>query len=259
MVFQITHASEQGPRPCQEDRLAVHHVSPAPSAPEGGWLLAVMDGHGGYETAELIQKHLPSCFDNRLAPIIGEDMDKVMIRTTAELHHLTKEERSGSSLSMVFVPGNGRQAYTAVLGDSPIIIKDASGRIYTGPDHNVRTNEEERKIAVSRGAVYDGSYIFVQTIRGSHGLQLSRALGDRHLDEILTRSPATAEIPLNGNSFICVATDGLSDPGHFGSARETENIIRLLEQGADARTLVDWRLANFAADNVTAVVLRFIN
>lgn len=209
-----------------------------------GWLLAVMDGHSGNETANYCRDHIGEIFLKT----------KSLIETVKLLNQQTQHFESGSTLSIVHIPKNALTANIAILGDSPVIVKGKNGTISVSPEHNVRTNLAEREAVIKRGGVYQDGYIFDE--RRNYGLQMSRALGDSALSSILSREADIYSIELGPESFIIVVSDGVIDPAHENSIVPIDRIAKLIENGADAKKIVDDALARKTGDNATAVVWR---
>lgn len=242
-----THATQRGRRPYQEDRAAVTTM-------EQGMLLMVFDGHGGDFCAE----HSVNTFDNLFADEISQPLQTTvpdsLRRAFAKLNEETKDMNDGCSASVVFIPSSNDVAYVAVMGDSPVVIRQADGTIYVGPDHNVRSNLEEASRATSRGGYIFGGYL----CRGMDGmgLQMARALGDAFLGNILLREPEIDTVSLSAGSFVLVATDGAFDPGHENTNEEIKKVVTLIQSGGDATAIVDRAVRIPTGDNVTALLVR---
>ncbi|MBI3274029.1 MAG: hypothetical protein HYZ69_02700, partial [Candidatus Colwellbacteria bacterium] len=120
------------------------------------------------------------------------------------------------------------------------------------PEHNVRSNLEERKAAEQRGGIYSGGYIWNDLGSLGQGLQMSRALGDAHLGNILSREPDVYTIaePL----WVLVASDGLFDPGHSDTYRLLQEIEDYAKRNATADELMKWVEKRGLKDNATALV-----
>jgi serine/threonine protein phosphatase PrpC len=243
MKFEITKATDKGQRPYQEDRLVVHQS-------EEGHLLAAFDGHGGGACAEYCVRNLVPIFQSAMAEY---NFFEGVIRDVFELlNHGTKDMGPGCAASIAFIPKEGRSVFVGVLGDAPVLVKKADGGLWLAPEHNVRTNKAEVAAAEERGGFVQGGYLFA-TYSGD-GLQMSRALGDRHLDRVLNRKPEIFRLPLGAGSFVLVGTDGLFDPTHVTQPGET--IAAAIEAGQDANQLVQNALAVPTYDNVTAILVR---
>ena len=219
-----------------------------------GILIAVFDGHGGHETSHWASEEFPGLFVDAL----GEPKATPRSALKTAIHKLaimTQAQGPGSTLSAVFIPAKGNTVTCAVIGDSPIIIKDAEGKINIGPEHNVRTNEAEaQRVRDLGGFVVDG---YAYDNRFGYGLQMARALGDSHLARVLSRTPDIYSVKINKDSFVIVASDGAFDPGHYGFEESAKTVVKLLEEGAEAQAIVDHAIAIKTGDNVSAIVARF--
>ncbi len=239
---RISHDSHQGGRSHQEDRVFISEM-------ESGWLLAVMDGHGGEASAEICFRNIGEVFSKSLEN--RKNVNEAVIKSVfKELDVLTRAPvTSGSTLSAVFVSKRNHYAHIGILGDSPVIVR-TKGTIYSSPEHNARTNIQDRNDATARGAVYRGGYLW----KGERGLQLTRALGDSWADDFLNREPETYSLKLEQEGdFVLVASDGLLDPGHY--KKELEPIVRMVTKGAKAENLVIDALQRETRDNVSAILL----
>ena len=243
----ITTATAKGRRSYQEDRLFT-------STMDQGTLVGVFDGHGGDEVSYLVSEELPEIFADEISE---EDVTphSALEKSIQKINLRTQSMGSGSTLSLAFIPAKGDVVTCAVLGDSPIIIRDSEGKIVIGPEHNVRTNEAEAEAAKKRGGFVSGGYLF-QSYSGD-GLQMARALGDSNLDKVLSRVPDIFEVKINASSFIIVASDGAFDPDHYEFAKAAEDVVKLVEGGAEAQAVVDRALAMPTEDNVSVIVVRF--
>jgi serine/threonine protein phosphatase PrpC len=243
----ITQATAKGGRPYQEDRLFKATM-------QEGVLIAIFDGHGGHETAHWASEEFHGLF----VDAIGEPKATPRTAFKNAIHKLaimTQAQGPGSTLSAVFIPAKGNTVTCAVLGDSPIIIKDAKGKINIGPEHNVRTNEvEAQRVRDLGGFVVDG-YAYDNRFGG--GLQMARALGDSSLARILSRVPDVYSVKVNKDSFVILASDGVFDPGHYNFHEAANTIVKLVEEGAEAQALVDRAVQIRTGDNATAFVARF--
>ncbi|MEK7465700.1 MAG: PP2C family serine/threonine-protein phosphatase [Patescibacteria group bacterium] len=242
---QISTARVLGGRELQEDRLIVRKNSK-------GILMAVADGHNGPWTADYVITNfakkflgsLPSCSD------AGEAFRKVF----AELAVETREHDSGTTLSCVYIHKAFKRAYVATIGDSPIIICSPGGFIYTSPDHNVRTNLEERERCIARRGWYQNGYIMSNTVRDV-GLQMARALGDSEMGDVIERVPEISFVDLQSGSVVVVASDGVFDPRHLSANQGICRIAGRVLEGATAKNIVD-ESPGKKYDNATAIVWR---
>jgi serine/threonine protein phosphatase PrpC len=214
----------------------------------------VFDGHGGGDTSQYAVDTLPGIFADEITKPNAKPR-VALVKTIHKLAIETDYYAPGSTLSLAFIPTNRKFVYCAVIGDSPIIVKDSKGAINIGPDHNVRTNMEEKRAAEERGGFVISGYLYASY--DSPGLQMARALGDSHLRKVISRKPDIYTVRVNKDSFVLVATDGAFDPGHYDFKKEAEAVVKLVEEGAIAQTLVDRALNVPTGDNVSAILARF--
>lgn len=250
--MKITTATHIGNRPYQEDRYINDTLY------NGGVLLGVFDGHSGAQAVEIVAVNVAGLFEDYLR---NKQEPETALRDTFEaLDDLTAGVESGTTASLVYIPPDHNRAYVAVLGDSPVLILDNNFKFVLSPEHNIRTNPAERAKAELRGAWCDGNYLFDLNTpvvgKSYHGLQMSRALGDFHLDRVLSRNPEIYSVELGEHSFVLVASDGLLDPGHKETVDEIKRLKYMISYNANAEQLVNFRVSRGSMDNVTAVLLR---
>jgi serine/threonine protein phosphatase PrpC len=252
---KISTASKMGRRTYQEDRYVVHHTG-------AGVLLAVMDGHGGEDVADVCKDYVGHFFDLTLVPLDNGDpraFDKALALTIWELNCITNEYHSGCTISLAFIPKSEDKVFIATLGDSPVIVRSPSGVTWISESHNARTNLEEREAAEKRGGIYHGGYIWCAPHGlypmgdSGRGLQMTRSLGDTEMGPVISRDPQI-EIHALGK-FVLVATDGCFDPGHENESQAVADVIALIDQGGDAKAIVDRAVQLPTEDNATAVLL----
>jgi serine/threonine protein phosphatase PrpC len=168
----------------------------------------------------------------------------------------------GTTASLAFLPNDpegmpvrNKYIFTAVIGDSPIIIRSGEN-IWRSPEHNVRSNPAEREAAENRGGYVHSGYLFSSTSGHGQGLQMSRALGDKFLRGIISTEAETAAVQVQEDGYIIVATDGVFDPGHAQGA--TDDFFKNLHDTANAQSLVDYAVNELkTGDNATAILARF--
>ena len=257
MFGTFTNSSHMGLRGYQEDTFVTASM-------EQGTLLAVFDGHGGGACSMLCSKRLVSTFMHAIEieaakAALSErptDWKEVLRLTCAALDALTNDMPYGSTASIVFILKDESAAFIAVLGDSPVVARMTGGSIYVGPDHNVRSNENEKRAAEKRGGHYGGGYIWNNEFGSrARGLQMGRAFGDSNMGKIVTKEPEICQIPLG--SWLLVGSDGLFDPGHANTGAAIQTLAQIIDEGATARQLVNCALAVPTGDNVTAILWRY--
>lgn len=246
----VTTATAQGPRDYQEDRYLVHEFHTAQDSK--AVLLAVFDGHDGSEVAEFCKTKLGDYFS-----LNGAGTKQVMTALANAVAKLAKETRhqlSGTTLSAVCVINN--TAVVAVVGDSPVIIVGKNRGAVVSPEHNVRTNMRERETAIARGGIYASGYIFSKS---NCGLQVSRALGDVRMGDVISHEPEIHSVALGPQSIVLVCTDGMIDPLHENTKKEIKRLLRLAKRGASAMDLLEAIKDKGLRDNATAILWRMEN
>ena len=247
IIKPTTSATHKGQRPYQEDRFFTV------SCPKG-LLIGVFDGHGGEHVSHLASEEFPGIFADEITEPKATPR-KALKKAIKKIVSMTQSNAAGSTLSLAYIPYRGGTVTCAVMGDSPIIIKDAKGEINIGPEHNVRTNAAERKAAEDRGGFVSGGYLCASFSGG--GLQMARALGNYHLNRVLSREPEIYTVKVNKDSFIIVASDGVFDPSHYNFEVAAEAVVKMVEEGAEAQAIVDRAVAMPTGDNASAIVARF--
>ena len=246
MKSEVTSFTLQGPRDYQEDRYFCKRIE---NSEFYGWLFAVMDGHRGSLVAELCMKEIDGLFKlsnpNRSEEAL-QDLVSALNLKTLHCHE-------GSTFSAACILESHKKVSIAILGDSPVIVADKIGKLNVSPEHNVRSNPEERGAAEKRGGVYLDGYLYIQG-GGSfdYGLQMSRTLGDLSLNSVLSREPDIYTI--QDPSWILVASDGLIDPSHEDSEIFLEEIKKYAQKHANADDLMQWAKKRGLNDNATALV-----
>ena len=237
----VTSSWMQGSRRYQEDRSFLRML-------ENGWVLAVMDGHGGDDVAKLCASELEHLVPTKILP--REDVEKLLKDIVSALAVKTRSYFEGSTLSMACVLEDRNEVVIAILGDSPVIVIDDRGKVHVSPEHNVRSNISELRAALARGGIINKGYLCNKA--GGPGIQMSRALGDTDLDPILSREPEiyTVKKP----RWVIVGSDGLLDPGHRESKRHIDEVVSMCRQGATAERLIQRAKELQTEDNVTALV-----
>lgn len=243
MRGHVTSGSVQGLREAQEDRFHASRVA------DRGWLLAVFDGHNGPETAAAAADRVKEVFE-RCIDRYGSTGAAVEA-TVGTLRDENAHRTDGSSASIAFVDEKGGRVYAAVLGDSPVVVRDADGELLMGPLHNTAANPDDAERAVARGALLVGPYL-VDSER-MEGVNLTRTIGDAELD-FLGRTPEVFEAALGRDSFVLVASDGVFTRLAPNPEMLVARFGELIKSGTDAEALVADALAAGSDDNVTVLL-----
>jgi serine/threonine protein phosphatase PrpC len=243
----ISATTELGRRSDQEDRFLFFDVK---TSDHNGTFIAVMDGHNDDTTAGHCVKRIKDIFERSLQfnTLIGAVFEDVV----QKLHHETRFHQSGTTLSMVYIDHNRDCATVAFLGDSPVLTINNKNRVHVCNGHNVNTHAAEIKAVISRGAEILGKYMFSPR-SGHYGLQLTRALGDNALDDVLGRTPEIYHIDFP--RVVLVASDGVFNSNISFSGRcSGVSLKKLLLSGASADEVLLWAQKYHMRDNATAVL-----
>lgn len=241
--MNISIASEKGLRPYQEDEIFVQHLT-------NGVFVGVFDGHGGDGVSKLASKLFQKLFPTELLAM-PDNPSAVLEKVFEEVVKATRDYYCGSTASVAYI--TDKLAWVATLGDSPVVVQNEGGVLHESVDHNVRSNLAERKAAEARGGFVRNGYLMVSWDGG--GLQMARALGDRELDSVLSRTPDIFVEPLGKGSWVLLASDGVFDPSHGGSYTPLQGAsdINVFE---DANFLVNAAVARKTGDNASAILVR---
>lgn len=241
----ITTRTAQGQCSEQEDRFIALSC-------EEGHLLAVCDGHRGHQTAAQAIAQLIEFIT--AAPLLGalhvQSEAQAFLRKIVEhINRATCKNISGSTFSLVYISELKNRVDIAILGDSPVIVKQGTGRTWVSPAHNVRRNEADARRAEERGGHIQDGYLCAEY--DGAGLQLTRALGDRDLSRVLDREAEYFSFALDAKSVVALLSDGVYDEDVIFTE---EDLASLPLTSADA--IVADALARGSRDNVTAILWR---
>ena len=200
MSGYISSAVEQGDREYQQDRDFI-------KVAEGYSILAVMDGHGerGSEIAEFCKVAIGEILANEG---YASDPEEVIGKIFTELlEKAPYQHDGGTTLSIAWIKED--KAVIGVLGDSPVLVVDKSGRWYKSPLHNTSNQAEKDAVLAKGGKVVtkNNCLYFHDPMHYGEYIQLSRAIGDKVFQDILLRVPAIYTVP--NPKYVLVSSDGL--------------------------------------------------
>jgi len=268
----VTYGFKKSLRSSQQDRHLNTSVN-LPGVPNGnGYLMSVMDGHGSdtevdgkkMHSVDIVRDNLENDFLNAMKKNNG-DVKAALNQTIADLDGKMKEvKKGGTTISIVYVPSSKEKAYVAVLGDSPVIIKDKEGDLFVSEDHNV-DNPAEKELARQRGAEFvtrgGHPYMVPKDNPNVAPIMLTRALGDENFGKVISKVPDIYEIGLGRESFIVLGSDGIWAPNRYGEHQlQLRDITGVIEVGLEAKDLVESIVDDIGGtDNVTAVLLKVLD
>lgn len=210
---RISISTRTGRRAYNEDRHSIAQCGDTT-------VFTLLDGHGGYETAELGRTEVPQRFFDAMqrdgrAPSIPQALRQAVEATEDEV------ERSGtvSGSTLLVAVRRGTSWHLANLGDSRAIVcgRDADGKptvLFETKDHTLKDENERKRVQMSSG---HPDVIRNERIGGI--LVVPRALGDLDLKRAYPRAISIVPdyLPFEGgkrtddDTVLVMATDGLWD------------------------------------------------
>ncbi|MEA2513081.1 MAG: family protein phosphatase [Thermomicrobiales bacterium] len=244
MVGSATHV---GGRPENEDAVHVSELPPlgsGPDASEGGFLLAVADGMGGYQRGEVASGLAIETVRAMFVKDPGADIALLLKQAFRRANEKIYENglASGPSAMMgttlVVAATRGKYATIASIGDSRAYLARANRLTQVTKDHSLVAEQ------VSRGSMTEA-----EARESPHRNILTHALG--HKPKLDTKMPSVFEITLLPEDHLLILTDGFFD------VVPDDDLLRIvLDNPADvaAQRLVELAVERGTSDNVSAVV-----
>lgn len=172
---------------------------------------AVMDGHGGFEVAELIKKETPLLLPEILKSYKGEMKTVIesLVDSLQEKIKVIGGEACGSTFCGIVVDSKTDKVFYFNVGDSNIgaVRYDSGGNIQSDfkcKPHKVSNPVEMNRIKREGGSVMNG--------RLAGNLLITRSLGDFDMKEHgLISKPDIKQSKLFKNKLLFVASDGIWD------------------------------------------------
>ena len=233
-------AADRGLRAYMEDRWAVHKTP-------HGLLAAVFDGHGGVLVADRAATMLPLALSRALRA--ERDGAAALAEAFAEVAQATADADCGSTATAFWLAG--ASLVTANVGDSRIMRVGRASADSLTRDHRIEAPDELARV-LAMGAQLEPPYV----VRGSHGLMMTRSLGDRWFRAVgVISEPEIGRHAVAADDVaVLAATDGVWDVLGLDDAARVVRTAATAESAA--RALVDTALEAGASDNVTAIVVR---
>ncbi|CAA7023259.1 unnamed protein product [Microthlaspi erraticum] len=217
-------------------------------------LFGVFDGHGGARAAEYVKRHL---FSNLIThpKFISDTKSAIADAYNHTDSELLKSENSqtrdaGSTASTAILVGD--RLLVANVGDSRAVICRAGNAFAVSRDHKPDQSDERERIENAGGFV-----MWAGTWRVGGVLAVSRAFGDRLLKQYVVADPEIQEEKIDDSlEFLILASDGLWD---VFSNEEAVAVVKEVEEPEEsAKKLVGEAIRRGSADNITCVVVRFL-
>jgi len=232
-------------------------------------LHAVLDGHGGEQSAELGSELFENFFFEELENAslgIERALYNAVTRLEAEILSQAEKEQetigrmintSGTTLCAVAVDLDQGIAYCANVGDSRAVLCRGASAVELSTDHKATLPQEIANV------VHSGGFVSYGRVLGL--LALSRAIGDCEMktpNQLISAIPTMTRVDLeSADDFIAIACDGVFD---VMSSQEVCDYVNedLQLRGGDleqvAIDLVFHCLDDLGSqDNVSFVLLKF--
>ncbi len=244
MKIDVGVAQAQGPRPSMED---AHCLLPGFGGKGGAFFAGVFDGHGGADASAIAAQDIPKRFLEALAG--GSPIEQAFISAYSQIaQEIKKVTRSGTTAATLYLEGG--QLHYAHVGDSRIVLAAQEMAVPLTRDHKV-TDDTERAQLQARGGKFWESYVVLPS---GMGLAVSRALGDRDFERLVTPEPEVGTRPLTPQDrLLIIGCDGLWDVLKNQQAVDIALSYPNAQAAADA--LVRAALVAGTGDNLTVVVL----
>jgi len=244
----VSSATHVGGRTENEDAVCVMELPPigsGPTAVEGGYLLAVADGMGGYQRGEVAAQMAIETLREMFTEDPGADAALLLKQAFRRANERIYENGLGTGPSammgttLVAAVTRGKYATIANIGDSRAYLARAKRLTQITKDHTVVAEQ------VARGAMSE------QEARESpHRNVLTHALG--HRPKLESKLPDIFEITLLPEDRLLLCTDGFYD------VVPEDDLLRVLTESEPqeaAQQLVNLAVERGTSDNVSAAVL----
>jgi serine/threonine protein phosphatase PrpC len=246
LKIAVGSATHVGGRTENEDAVHVSELPPlgGPDGAEGGFLLAVADGMGGYQRGEVASalaiETVKRMFDEDPGADVALLLKQAFRRANEQIYEggLATGPSAMMGTTLVVVATRGKYATIASIGDSRAYLARANRLTQITKDHSLVAEQ------VARGSMTEA-----EARESPHRNILTHALG--HRPKLDPKMPNIFEITLLPEDRLILCTDGFFDvmPGS-----DMLNIVLANPADVAAERLVMTAVERGASDNVSAVV-----
>ena len=256
--IHISTAQCQGSRLSQEDRFITMNMN-------YGWLAVVCDGHGLPDATENVILNVANIIHAEYRTAIDKDEKKIFRRVFKKLHELTCDLENGTTVSLVLVKpidrdiNNQRQlrATLVSLGDSPLSLLDG-GKYTHMPMHTAQfCAVDQRRIEKNKSGHIEGGYLYSNNLHPrAGGIAITRSLGDKKFDSVLSRLPAIKCFDISTEAVIVLASDGILKSAEPHKVKATmRDVIKKVKNGFSAEDILN--ADDGTRDNATLITMHF--
>lgn len=179
------------------------------------YLYAVFDGHGGPNTANLLERHFPEFIYKYLVNVNLDDLAQVQIAIQEAIDQFEQEilisdnVQDGSTLVLSLVTPNF--IYFVHLGDSRAVLFSPDGKILgETKDHSSSDLQEQSRVKQAGGSIVFGRvYGNLAVTRALGDLSFKRMNGNYSSRGVVSLEIGISQYPRTSNLYILLASDGL--------------------------------------------------
>ncbi|KAI7872881.1 phosphatase 2C-like domain-containing protein [Spinellus fusiger] len=253
--------SEDRNKRCRRTMEDAHsYITDFEGVPHQGFF-AIFDGHAGKATADWCGAHfhktLAECLKDYENEPVAEILNKTFLKVDLQVNE--KEGKfSGCTAIVAFAQVKGEKVtscverilHTGNVGDARAVLCRRGKAVRLSYDHKGSDRQEAKRIMDLGG--------FMMNNRVNGVLAVTRSLGDSVMKEFVVGNPYTTETELTQeDTFLILACDGLWD---VCEDQDAVDLIKDVENPQEAsRLLLNHALANFSTDNLSIMVIRFVN
>jgi len=236
-MLKFNSHSIQGRRAYQEDRIAIIQDN-------GDIVAAIIDGHGGDNTAEFIKKYIEGiAFSSH-----EDDVNKSLEEIYDDMHYYAsdKDENNFQDGACLLVSNVGEKGDFEIswVGDCVAFQRGEKITTQLNKIHNLNNVQEVERITKEIGRLYrSGPYLMSSTIR-EYGLIPTRTIGDRDFEvDGVSHEPEIITGKLEKGESLILVTDGVTDVLSKDQLEKTaeEIVLRAYKAGS--------------SDNISAIVI----
>ena len=230
------YSSTIGVRPTMEDSMILREKFESKCD-----IYAIIDGHGGSDTAVISAYMIPQYFSQEKSRSIAS-----FNQVTNRLHERLKRSNVKDGATIAFAIVTSAEVNCAYLGDTRAIIVNKDGTIEQLTYDHKPTEASEISIIKSQRS-------FVSDKRTAGILAISRALGDINIEGVSHVPDVTVHLRRSTDYRLVIACDGIFD---VLTQEEVGKIVcNIPDVNLAATTLRNIALARLTQDNVSVLVI----
>jgi len=239
----ISAATNVGGRPENEDAIHAGEIAPG-TGPDGGHLLVLADGMGGYQAGEVASEMAVAVVRENLTADPGGDAALVLKQAFRRANEQIFQGGRGAvpplmmGTTLVAAVIHDKYVTIASIGDSRAYLARANRLTQLTEDHSLVADQ------VSKGILSE-----VEARESPHRNILTHALG--HKPRLDPKMPNIFEIVLLPEDKLLICTDGFYD---VAPNDDLLSVLLTADEAGVAQRLVDLAVERGATDNVSAIV-----